>query len=207
MGGVDKEYTIYMHKNKTNNKVYIGQTVQSLSARWKNGEGYIDSPKFYKAIQKYGWDNFEHIILEQHIKTTEEADEKERFWIQYYNSVKNGYNISDGGSNHPKGKEFGKRISEGQKKNWNNNKERKEKAREQLKRQWQNQEYRNKFLGKNNGNSSKVKCIELEKIFDTIKEAAEYVGSSRQNITGVCKGRQKTAAGYHWEYIKEINNE
>lgn len=75
---VDKEYTIYMHKNKTNNKVYIGQTVQSLSARWKNGKGYIDSPKFYKAIQKYGWDNFEHIILEQHIKTTEEADEKRK---------------------------------------------------------------------------------------------------------------------------------
>lgn len=132
---------------------------------------------------------------------------KERFWIQYYNSVKNGYNISDGGSNHPRGEEFGKKISEGQKKNWDNNQERKEKAREKLKRQWQNQEYRNKFLGKNNGNSSKVRCIELGKVFDTIKEAAEYVKTSRQNITGVCTGRQKTAAGYHWEYIKEINNE
>lgn len=48
-----------MHKNKINNKVYIGQTHQTLKERWgKNGSGYRTSPHFYHAIQKYGWDNF-----------------------------------------------------------------------------------------------------------------------------------------------------
>lgn len=43
-------FTIYMHKNKINNKVYIGQTSQNPLKRWDNGKGYITSPKFYKAI-------------------------------------------------------------------------------------------------------------------------------------------------------------
>ena len=207
--GLDKTYIIYMHKNLINNKVYIGQTNQTLTARCKNGEGYIDSPKFYNAIQKYGWNNFEHIILEKDIVSVDEADEKERYWIKYYNSIEDGYNISEGGGKHPRGKEFAKRVSEGQKENWVNNIQRKEKARQKKLKDWQNPDYRNKFLGSNNGNASKVKCIELNKIFNTVKEAAEYVKTSRQNITGACKGRQNTAAGYHWEYVinKENNNE
>ena len=50
------KYIIYMHKNKINNMVYIGQTCQNPpSRRWgANGGGYINSDKFYKAIQKYG---------------------------------------------------------------------------------------------------------------------------------------------------------
>lgn len=47
-------YTIYMHKNKINGKIYIGQTSQNPIKRWNNGRGYIDSSKFYNAILKYG---------------------------------------------------------------------------------------------------------------------------------------------------------
>ena len=57
-------YTIYMHKNKINGKVYIGITSQIPTQRWGvNGKNYRSSPHFYSAIQKYGWDNFEHNIL------------------------------------------------------------------------------------------------------------------------------------------------
>ena len=127
--------------------------------------------------------------------------------LKYYDSIKNGYNIAEGGGKHSRGEEFGKRISEGQKKNWKNNFERKEKQKQKLLKQWQEEEYRNKFLGSNNGNSTKVKCIETNNIFNTLKEASKWAKTSRQNITGACKGRQKTAAGYHWEYVKENNNE
>ena len=196
-------WVIYKHTNKINGKVYIGQTSQEPEKRWKKGEGYKDSPKFYAAIQKYGWNNFKHEIIEENILTLEEADNKEAYWIFYYNSINNGYNINLGGEKHARGLDFAKRVSEGQKKNWENNEKRKEKARQYLKKQWQNEEYRNKFLGSNNGNSVKVKCIETNIVFDTLKEAAAWANTSRQNITGVLRGRQKTAGGYHWEYANK----
>ena len=87
-----------MHKNKLNNKVYIGITGRNPEARWANGNGYKYNLHFYRSIQKYGWDGFEHIILEDDL-TREEAKEKEIYYIKKYNSTNqdNGYNISRGG--------------------------------------------------------------------------------------------------------------
>lgn len=50
----DSRYIIYMHVNKKNNKKYIGQTCQDPERRWRGGEGYKDSPRFWTAIQSYG---------------------------------------------------------------------------------------------------------------------------------------------------------
>lgn len=87
-----KKHCIYMHKNKFNGKVYIGQTFQdNPNNRWQNGHGYIKQPKFFSDIIKYGWLNFEHSILEQDL-TQQEANEREDFWIKHFNSCKNGYN-------------------------------------------------------------------------------------------------------------------
>ena len=90
-------YTVYMHKNKINDKVYIGITSQKINLRWRKGKGYKDC-KFRNAIDKYGWDNFEHIILCQNL-TKDEACNKEIELIKKYNSTnrKYGYNISTGG--------------------------------------------------------------------------------------------------------------
>lgn len=92
-------YIIYKHTNKINGKCYIGQTCQKPEYRWgKNGNGYRGQI-FYKAIQKYGWDNFKHDILYQNL-TKEEANIKEKECIKRYNSnnSKFGYNIEDGGN-------------------------------------------------------------------------------------------------------------
>ena len=53
---MQKLYAIYIHKNKINNKVYVGQTCQRhVNFRWgHNGNHYKDQPKFFKAIKKYG---------------------------------------------------------------------------------------------------------------------------------------------------------
>lgn len=90
-------YCIYIHKNKINGKIYVGQTCQDPERRWRKGEGYKDSPRFYNAIRKYGWDNFEHIILEKNL-TFEKANENERKWISTYKSNEEefGYNITPG---------------------------------------------------------------------------------------------------------------
>ena len=93
------DYIIYKHTNKINGKTYIGQTGQHPESRWgKNGRGYKEQ-MFYKAIQKYGWDNFEHEILYTHL-TKEEANYKEIDCIKRYNSNDSnyGYNIESGGN-------------------------------------------------------------------------------------------------------------
>lgn len=99
-----KLYTIYRHVNKINGKSYIGQTCQKLAQRWKSGAGYTleRQPAFHNAIKKYGWSNFDHEILEDDIKSIEEANEREKYWIAYYHTwiydpACNGYNITQGG--------------------------------------------------------------------------------------------------------------
>ena len=93
-----KKYIIYIHKNKINNKVYIGQTSETLERRSRGGKGYKGCSYFYNAIEEYGWDNFEHFILEQNL-TSDEADAKERFWINAFDSTnpEKGYNLLPGG--------------------------------------------------------------------------------------------------------------
>ena len=101
MNNINKQYKIYAHINKINGKVYIGQTCyRNINQRWRHGEGYKHSPHFYNAIQKYGWENFEHIILFEDICGYELADVIERELIQKYqsNNSEYGYNISSGGS-------------------------------------------------------------------------------------------------------------
>lgn len=92
-------YSVYMHVSPSK-KVYIGITCQKdLNRRWQNGQGYRTQIRFYRAIQKYGWDNFEHIVLLNGV-TKREAEEKEIELIKKYDSVnpQKGYNIENGGN-------------------------------------------------------------------------------------------------------------
>lgn len=61
--------------------------------------------------------------------------------------------------------------------------------------------YGKSFNGDENGHAKAIRCIEEDKIYTTVKEAAEQHNISRQNISHVLNGRQKTAGGYHWEYL------
>ena len=92
-------YTVYCHTNKLNNKRYVGITKQEPKVRWQNGYGYRGNEYFFRAIQKYGWDNFDHEILYEGL----EKEEAERIEIQLIkdwnlNDRKFGYNISHGGN-------------------------------------------------------------------------------------------------------------
>lgn len=95
-------WSVYKHTNKINGKCYIGITNQRyVRCRWgKDGHGYSQygQKKFWNAIKKYGWDNFAHEIIEKNIATPQEANEREKYWIKYYDSFKNGYNATEGGS-------------------------------------------------------------------------------------------------------------
>ena len=90
---------VYIIKNNINDKVYIGQTIQGYKNRFyahKHESKSIDRP-LYRAFKKYGFDNFYIELLEDNIPY-EKLDEREIYWIKYYNSVNpNGYNLSSGG--------------------------------------------------------------------------------------------------------------
>lgn len=90
----EKTFCIYMHKNKITNKVYIGATSMKPELRWNKGKGYSKSTKFYADIAKYGWDNFEHIIIIDNLDQ-EQSQVLEKFYIQKYRD--NCYNRTVGG--------------------------------------------------------------------------------------------------------------
>lgn len=96
----DKNWTVYMHKNKINGKRYVGITGREPKTRWgQNGKNYKRQLYFWNAIKKYGWNNFEHIILRSNL-SEEEANFLERWLIKKYKLKDRnyGYNVVDGGN-------------------------------------------------------------------------------------------------------------
>lgn len=92
-------YTVYCHFNKINGKLYFGLTKLKPKARWGvNGYGYSKMPRFYRAIKKYGWDNFEHFVVRDGL-TQQEACVLEKELIKKYHTMEKdrGYNLSEGG--------------------------------------------------------------------------------------------------------------
>ena len=76
---MEKKYIIYKHTNLINGKVYIGQTSSTIEYRsGTNGYKYRNQPKFYNAILKYGWINFDHQVIEKEL-TKEEANIREEY--------------------------------------------------------------------------------------------------------------------------------
>ena len=90
---------IYKITNQVNKKVYIGQS-QNISQRWKSHRKHYqkDDYPIYRAMRKYGIDNFSFEVIEE--CSLEELNDKEKYWIKYYDShnSSNGYNLTDGGN-------------------------------------------------------------------------------------------------------------
>lgn len=214
----DKNYIVYMHVNKINQKKYIGVTKNAPEKRWINGNGY-KRQAFYNAIQKYGWDNFDHIILFDKLSQSE-ASKKEIEMISYYQSNNKlfGYNVSVGGEN-------------GHNELWNDPEYRKNQIKERKER-WENAEYREK-LSKimkttmesdtykqalsdsvkkrwNDGMFDKifckpVMCLETGNIYKSAKEASDSTNICRTDIGKCCNEEVKTAKGYHWIFYNGDN--
>lgn len=103
-----------MAKNKINGKVYIGQTINNLKDR--NRLRKYGKSKFDNAFRKYGEEGFDWVILET-CQSIEELNDRESYWIEYYNSTDNsiGYNLKGGGGNAYLTKEVKEKISNAQK--------------------------------------------------------------------------------------------
>ena len=94
----NKTYTVYMHLFP-NGKVYIGASRQQpISKRWRAGSGYKNQKYLFSAIERFGWNNIEHIIIQEDLQE-EEAKSLEKRLIKQYDSQnpEHGYNTKDGG--------------------------------------------------------------------------------------------------------------
>jgi group I intron endonuclease len=70
------------------------------------------------------------------------------------------------------------------------------------KRKQSQQETWKKNGGKNaNNHKKKVRIVELDMIFQSLKDCAEYIGCRPTSVSSVLKERQKTVRGYHIEYV------
>nr|DAG32495.1 MAG TPA: intron associated endonuclease [Caudoviricetes sp.] len=111
-------YCVYIHINKINGKKYVGQTVSgdNPNKRWKNGMGYKTQKLFYRAIQKYGWDGFDHEIVASNL-TLEEANHFEEILIDKLDTMNlaHGYNLKSGGENNRLSEETKRKISDAHK--------------------------------------------------------------------------------------------
>lgn len=91
---------IYKITNKLNNKSYIGKTTLSINERWKQHcsdykRRRNEKRPLYSAMEKYGIENFE--IEEVEECSFEKVDEREIFWIEFFDTFSNGYNATRGG--------------------------------------------------------------------------------------------------------------
>lgn len=181
----ERNYVVYMHVSP-NNKKYIGITGRdNVIDRWDNGKGYKNNRYFSNAINKYGWDNFKHIILFEDL-TFEEANMLEMFYISYYDTYNNpskGYNQTKGGQGVK-----GRIVTREQKK------------------------YMRK---KSENISRKVINVTTGEIYNSLNSAGrniiDHTKSNRlETITSklrdCCRGKLKTAYGYEWWYLNEYEN-
>lgn len=99
---------IYMVTCKINNKKYIGKTESEVAYRWKQHcrDSFLESHgdynfPFHRAIRKYGIENFIVKCIDKS-EDKEELKEKEKYWIQHYDTFNNGYNATLGGDGQTK---------------------------------------------------------------------------------------------------------
>ena len=179
-------YNVYKITNKINNKIYIGQTIKPIQTRFREhiAKAKVKNTKFYRALNKYGEENFEISLIDT-ANSQEELDEKEFYWMKYYDAVNKGYNSylrkgkvgGDTLTNHPEREKICKKISEA-------------------------------VMGEKNIRARKIKAINIktkeEFIFGSMCECArELKFSNHIGISKRCRGLIKTPYKQEWlfEYV------
>ena len=207
-------------------KSYVGQTIKTLAKRWDKGRGYTrngKTNKFANAIEKHGWDNFNHdILLTIECETKEELlfwlNEWEKYYIEEYDSFRNGYNMTLGGEGTVgciPSEETRVRLSEATKgeKNGMYGKSHTEESRKAMSENHADVTgEKNPNYGREAWNRTKIVCLTTKEIFDSIEQAQEKYKCG-DGIGQCCKGKRKSC-GKHpitgekltWAYLKDYEN-
>ena len=207
---------IYKITNTTNNKSYIGQTARSLAERWsehkKNAYSLNLNRPLYYAMRKYGIESFIIEVLEE-VDNQTLLDEREQYWIRYYDTYGRGYNATLGGDGSYR-LDYEKIILLYEKEQNASEVARQmnvsvEAVRDTLHRSGI-QVKSAQEVGKSKGtlvDQLDKKTLVVIKTFNSAREAAlEVVGSGGgaiSHITDVCKRKRKSAYGYKWRFHEE----
>ena len=212
---------IYKITNKINGLVYVGQTTQTPKHRWIHH--LTDSRtgsecKLHKALREFGKENFVQETIEEVPDSF--LDEREVYWIKYYNSYYKGYNGTEG-TTAPPGTDIVvicldtgivyPSSAEASNQTGINRVHIAECARNAPKRatagglhwmQWEDYcdkgpTYRK--LG-NELNSKSVICVETGKVYKSVLEASKATGIPRVTITKICRNLNKGPVKFHWRY-------
>lgn len=212
---------IYKIINNVNQKIYIGKTNLTIEKRWKEHckdfkRERCEKRPLYDAMNKYGVENFSIEMIEECLP--EEANEKERYWIEQYGSFKNGYNATKGGD----GKvylDYDLIV-----KTYNEIQNQKEVAKmlnistDSVRKILKNYNIPIKTsqeLIKENQSKAIAMCDkntqEIIKTFSSLSQAAQYlqkIGKSKDKVKGivthissVARGKRINAYGYKWKFI------
>lgn len=211
------KYVVYMHIFP-NGKRYVGITGTDIVERWrKNGSGYKNQKLMARAIQKYGWENVEHCILESNL-SLHDAGEIEQKFIAKYNTTDPafGYNMSIGGEKGPLGVKRSQETIEKLRLSHKGRKmkeETKEKLRQINLGRTLSLEVREKLREKLKGrkpskqtiktaikvNSKPVRRLCDGAIFPSATIAQKETGEPRNTITRHCRGEVEEP---RWEFLK-----
>lgn len=184
-------YCVYIHINKINNKKYIGITCSNPPEnRWgQNGSKYKkNQPCFYRAIQKYGWENFEHIIWAENLFEYEAKSIEVALIATYKTNISRwhddvqGYNMTDGGDG-----ASGYELSE----------ETRSKISEALKGRFSGEN--NPFYGQHHTEESKKRMSEIKKK-TYVGENHPFYGKSHTE-----ESKKKMSKARKGRYTKENN--
>ena len=222
---------IYKIENLINHKVYIGQAVD-IPNRWRSHKSNYQNPNckdynmvIYKAMRKYGINNFSFEIIEQ--CDSKLLNQKEKEWIKYYDSYYNGYNATLGGdeshihlgdpievynlqgqyiTTYPNITEAAKVI--GVSRNtiygivFGNRLSTKGFQFKLVNDNNTIKPYTNKQGGKKSV-VQKDDNANVIQVFESATEAARQLHLDASTITKCCKGKLKHTGGYQWSYLED----
>ena len=216
---------IYKITNKTDGKIYIGQTTQPLIMRWKHHRSMRGNCRYLKsAFKKYGIDNFDFEMICN--CSDEELDKFEIQYMEEFNSmVPNGYNLREGGNGGRHHEETKKKIADTLKGrtdiirgSWtglHHSEESKIKIAATLKGRTDiDRSNLFSWTGLHHSEESKIKIAESHKIkinqydsdnnfiktYDSICDAAQETNNDRSSIGKCCNNKYKTAGGFIWKF-------
>lgn len=200
---------IYGIHNKVTDKWYIGQSIdidrRLRHHEWALTNGHHYNTRLLNSWKSHGRDSFEFVIIEQCNET--ELDVREIHWIWYYDSLRNGYNLCEGG-NTCRGRivtdEMKQRESEARLGSNNPMYGKSQTEYHKLRMKELQSGDKNRMhgkYGKDHPRSRMIKCIETGVIYHGFREAERETGIDRNNICSCCNGRLKTAGKLHWEYV------
>lgn len=184
---------VYKITNIINNKVYIGQTINSLEQRFARHKqdalsGRLDT-HFARALRKYGVKNFIAEIIDT-AESQEELTQKEYYWIGYYHACENGYNET-----HDMFKCGGNTYLN--------------KSEQEIQQIFS--KIRESKIGGKNPAAKKIKCKNIvtneELFFDSLSECQQFFGESNHNfITRRCLGKTKCLYNQEWAFAYAEDN-